>query len=103
LPALYGAGIPTGPINSLEQALKEEHTLARGLIAEYEHPKFGTVKHTVSPVRVGDGPYEYRRAPERGEHFGPIVRDLLGYDAAKVEQFIAKGAFGEHPDASEPA
>jgi crotonobetainyl-CoA:carnitine CoA-transferase CaiB-like acyl-CoA transferase len=103
LPELYAAGIPTGPINTLEQAMQEEHTLARGLIAEYEHPRFGTVKHTVSPVRVGDGPYEYHRAPERGEHFDPIVRELLGYDAAKVEEYIAKGAFGEHPNASEPA
>jgi crotonobetainyl-CoA:carnitine CoA-transferase CaiB-like acyl-CoA transferase len=103
LPELYAAGIPTGPINSLEQALKEPHTLERGLIAEYEHPTFGTVKHTVSPVRVGDGPYDYHRAPERGESFDELVRGLLGYDESRIEEFTAKGAFGEPPHASEPA
>jgi crotonobetainyl-CoA:carnitine CoA-transferase CaiB-like acyl-CoA transferase len=103
LPELYAAGIPTGPINSLEQALKEPHTLERGLIAEYEHPTFGTVKHTVSPVRVGDGPYDYHRAPERGESFDELVRGLLGYDETRIEEFTAKGAFGEPPHASEPA
>lgn len=103
LPELYAAGIPTGPINSLEQALKEPHTLERGLIAQYEHPTFGTVKHTVSPVRVGDGPYEYHRAPERGESFDELVRGLLGYDESRIEEFTAKGAFGEPPHASEPA
>jgi crotonobetainyl-CoA:carnitine CoA-transferase CaiB-like acyl-CoA transferase len=103
LPELYAAGIPTGPINSLEQALKEPHTLERGLIAEYEHPTFGTVKHTVSPVRVGEGPYDYHRAPERGESFDALVRGLLGYDESRIEEFTAKGAFGEPPHASEPA
>jgi crotonobetainyl-CoA:carnitine CoA-transferase CaiB-like acyl-CoA transferase len=103
LPELYAAGIPTGPINSLEQALKEPHTLERGLIAEYEHPTFGTVKHTVSPVRVGNGPYDYHRAPERGESFDELVRGLLGYDETRIEEFTAKGAFGEPPHASEPA
>jgi crotonobetainyl-CoA:carnitine CoA-transferase CaiB-like acyl-CoA transferase len=103
LPELYAAGIPTGPINSLEQALKEPHTLERGLIAEYEHPTFGTVKHTVSPVRVGAGPYDYHRAPERGESFDELVRGLLGYDESRIEEFTARGAFGEPPHASEPA
>lgn len=103
LPALYGAGIPTGPINSLEEALKEPHTLERGLIAEYDHPTFGSVKHTVSPVRVGDGPYEYHRAPARGESFDVIVRDLLGYDEATVKDYTDKGAFGERPTPAEPA
>ena len=54
LSVLYPASIPCGPINDVAAALREEHTVARGLIVETEHPRFGTVRQLASPVRVGD-------------------------------------------------
>lgn len=103
LPQFYAASIPCGPINTMAQGLTEEHTIARGLIAEYEHPTFGTVKHTISPVRLSNFEPEYRRAPMRGEHRDAIMRDLLGYDDQAVTDLAKAGAFGDRPAAPEPA
>ncbi|GAA3203268.1 CoA transferase [Actinocorallia longicatena] len=94
LAALGAAAIPSGPINDVAAALADPHTAARGLIAETEHPRYGTLRNLVSPVRVGDAPAEHRRAPRRGEDFDPIVRDLLGYDSVRISALNAAGAFG---------
>ncbi|MBX6748809.1 MAG: CoA transferase [Micromonosporaceae bacterium] len=94
LSVLYPASIPCGPINDVPQALREEHTIARNLIVETEHPRFGTVRQLASPVRVGSQPPEYRRAPLRNEHFDEILRGIVGYDDARIDQLRREGAFG---------
>ncbi|GGO66630.1 CaiB/BaiF CoA transferase family protein [Nonomuraea cavernae] len=95
LEVLYAAAIPCGPINDVAQAMEEEHTKARGLRVTTEHPRFGTVEQIASPVRVGDQPPSYRRAPLRNEDFELVVRDIAGYDEATVRELAAQGAFGD--------
>ncbi|MBS9372307.1 CaiB/BaiF CoA transferase family protein [Rhodococcus sp. B50] len=94
LSRLQPAGVPSGPINDVAQALTEPHTLARGLLVETEHPTFGTVRQVASPVRFGSEPPQYRRAPLRNEHFDEIVRDL-GYSTERVAELTGQGAFGK--------
>ncbi|WP_068166283.1 CaiB/BaiF CoA transferase family protein [Rhodococcus phenolicus] len=94
LSRLQPAGVPSGPINDVAQALTEPHTLARGLLVETEHPTFGTVRQVASPVRFGSEPTQYRRAPLRNEHFDEIVRDL-GYSTERIAELTGQGAFGK--------
>lgn len=94
LPLLYAAGIPCGPINDVEGALKEEHTKARGLVVQTSHPRYGTVEQVASPVRVGSEPPTYRRAPQLNEDFRLVVESVLGLDEAQVASLRAAGAFG---------
>jgi crotonobetainyl-CoA:carnitine CoA-transferase CaiB-like acyl-CoA transferase len=89
LEVLRAAGVPTGPVNSVSQALADEHTVSRGMVVETEHPEFGTVRQVRSPVRVGDGAVEYRRAPRRNEDADYVFSDLLGYDATRIEMLGA--------------
>lgn len=93
----YPASIPCGPINDVEQALKDEHLEARKMLVTTEHPRYGTVTQLASPVRVGSEPPEYRRAPQRNEHFHEILTEVAGYDAATIADLTARGAFGELP------
>ncbi|MEV4750132.1 CoA transferase [Streptosporangium sp. NPDC049248] len=95
LKVLYPASIPCAPINDVAAALAEEHTRARGLRVTTEHPRFGTVEQVASPVRVGSEPPTYRRAPLRNEDFDLVVRDIVGYDDATIDELTAQGAFGE--------
>ncbi|GAA0949486.1 CoA transferase [Actinocorallia libanotica] len=97
LAPMTAASIPCGPINDVSQALQEEHTLARDLIVETEHPRYGTLKNLASPVRVGAERPEYRRAPQRGEHSEEILRGLLGYSGERVAELADEGAFGARP------
>jgi crotonobetainyl-CoA:carnitine CoA-transferase CaiB-like acyl-CoA transferase len=100
LPTLAAAGVPSGPVNDVAQAMAEAHTEARGLLVESEHPAFGTVRMVRSPVRFGDSVVENRRAPRRNEDFDAVLRDLLGYDDDRVHSYAAAGAFGPLPDAA---
>jgi crotonobetainyl-CoA:carnitine CoA-transferase CaiB-like acyl-CoA transferase len=102
LSVLYPAQIPCGPINDVPAALREEHTLARGLIVETHHPRFGTVQQLASPVRVGTERPEYRRAPLRNENLDEVLRAVAGYDQERIEALHAQGAFGSAPP-SHPA
>jgi len=95
LKVLGEAGVPCGPVNTVEQAFAEPQTEARGLIVETEHPRFGTVRQPGSPVRVGDEPIPHRRAPLRNEDLEHVTRTLLGYDDARLEALRDAGAFGK--------
>ncbi|HEX3550803.1 MAG TPA: CoA transferase [Candidatus Elarobacter sp.] len=92
--ALTAAGVPCGPINDVRAALADPQTAARELIAEVEHPAFGSARWIASPVRVGDAPREHRRAPSLGEHTGVVLRELLRYDDARIAELRGAGAFG---------
>ncbi|HEY3717146.1 MAG TPA: CoA transferase [Jatrophihabitantaceae bacterium] len=97
LDALRAAGVPCGPVNSVSQALADEHTVERGMVVETEHPRFGTIRQVRSPVRVGSNEPEYRRAPMRHEDAAAVLIDLLGYDEPRVEDLAHNGAFGQAP------
>ncbi|WP_426518083.1 CaiB/BaiF CoA transferase family protein [Diaminobutyricibacter sp. McL0618] len=86
LDLLRAAGVPCGPVNSVAQALADEQTVARGMVVESEHPEFGTVRQLRSPVRVGNEPVEYRRAPRRNEDAGYVYAEILGYDAEQIRR-----------------
>jgi crotonobetainyl-CoA:carnitine CoA-transferase CaiB-like acyl-CoA transferase len=94
LEALAAAGVPSGPVNSVEQALADPQTAARELIVETEHPHWGTVRQLASPVRVGTERPSYRRAPRRNEDADHVLGTVLGYDPARIEQLSTEGAFG---------
>jgi crotonobetainyl-CoA:carnitine CoA-transferase CaiB-like acyl-CoA transferase len=94
LAALAAAGVPSGPVNTVEQALADPQTAARELIVETDHPRWGTVRQLASPVRVGPERPSYRRAPRRNEDADHVLRTVLGYDSARIAQLGSAGAFG---------
>ncbi|HYH72826.1 MAG TPA: CoA transferase [Nocardioides sp.] len=97
LEPLQAASIPCGRINDVAGALTEEHTHARDLVVETEHPRFGTVRQVASPVRVGSERPAYRRAPQRHEDADDVLRGLLGYEDDVIARLASAGAFGEEP------
>jgi crotonobetainyl-CoA:carnitine CoA-transferase CaiB-like acyl-CoA transferase len=94
LDLLRAAGVPCGPVNTVEEAFLDPQTSARELIVESEHPRFGRVRSIGSPVRVGETPPPARRAPQRNEHAGEILRGLLHYGDEKIAELSSAGAFG---------
>ena len=94
LEILTAAAVPCGPIWSIDQAAADPHAAARNVIAETEHPRFGTVRQFTSPIRVGPPRTDHVRAPLRNEHASDILAGLLGYDEARIAQLETDGAFG---------
>ena len=92
--ALTNAGVPVGPIYDVDHALKDPHTIARGLVVETDHHRFGRVRQLASPVNFGSMPKEYRRAPQRNEDFGYVMNELLKYSPEHIAELGSAGAFG---------
>lgn len=54
LAALEAAGVPAGPINTVEQAFADPQMLARGLAIQPERPDGSTVPGVRTPIRFSD-------------------------------------------------
>jgi crotonobetainyl-CoA:carnitine CoA-transferase CaiB-like acyl-CoA transferase len=74
LDALEAAGIPAGPVLHFEEAMADPHIVARGMVAETEHPAAGTFKTLGIAVKLSDTPGALRRpAPRLGEHTAEVL------------------------------
>ena len=90
---LEAAGVPNGPINTIEQVFAEPQAIARGLRVELAHPAAGKVALTRSPMRFSATPVEHERPPPLlGEHTDEILRGLLGLKDDEVAKLRADGA-----------
>jgi crotonobetainyl-CoA:carnitine CoA-transferase CaiB-like acyl-CoA transferase len=63
LTSLRGAGIPSAPINTVNQALHDEQLAARGLVWECDHPKAGSIRIVGSPMHFSETPTRLYKAP----------------------------------------
>ena len=88
------AGVPCGPILRYDEALAAEHTRARGMIGEVEHPRAGRSRIVASPIHMARTP---PRRPSPAPLLGQHGRDVLaeaGFDAAEIDDLLEKGALG---------
>ena len=60
LAKLKAAGIPSGRINTVAQALDDPHTAARHMIETVNHPKIGELRMLGIPFRFGETPASVR-------------------------------------------
>jgi crotonobetainyl-CoA:carnitine CoA-transferase CaiB-like acyl-CoA transferase len=66
---IRGVGIPCGPVNTLAEALADEHLTSTDMLQEIEHPLAGVLEMLASPVLVdGERPPIRRPPPTLGEH-----------------------------------
>jgi crotonobetainyl-CoA:carnitine CoA-transferase CaiB-like acyl-CoA transferase len=96
LDALGEAGVPCGPVYDVTEALEDPQVVAREDVVDIPHPQLGDVRQLASPLRVNTDaePWPLRRAPFRGEHTDEVLRDVCGYDDARIADLRAAGTFG---------
>ncbi|KAF9114758.1 hypothetical protein BGW39_003261, partial [Mortierella sp. 14UC] len=93
LKALEGQGVPFAPINDFAHTFAHPQVVARKIIQEVEHPKAGKIKLIGIPVKYSESKPSVRLPPPLlGQHTQEILRDVLHYDAEKVDGLATAGA-----------
>ncbi len=79
--ALNAAGVPCGPIQTVDQVFAHPQAQARGLSLSLPMTGCGAVPLVASPMRLSATPPVYRSAPPRlGEHTAQVLQERLGID-----------------------
>ncbi len=74
---LEAAGVPCGPIQTIDQVFAHPQVIARDIWKTVPHPTGGTAPTTASPMRFSATPVQYRRAaPMLGQHTDEILKEL---------------------------
>ena len=90
-------GIPCGPINTIDRALAEPQIKHRGMILELagkdEDQRARVVGNPIKMRESGRTTHEY--PPKLGEDTRAVLKDVLGYDDARIERMIAARAVAD--------
>ncbi len=86
LAELEAAGVPAGPINTLDQVYQDPQVLARNMRLELPHPTAGKVPMAASPLKFSGSPVQYRHAPPMlGQHTRQVLQERLGLSEDDIQ------------------
>jgi len=90
---LSKAGVPCGPINTIDQTFADPQVRHLGIAKPVSHPKLGPQKVVGQPIHMSAYPQpdELRPTPDQGEHTDAVLHEL-GYDAAEIAGLRQRGA-----------
>jgi crotonobetainyl-CoA:carnitine CoA-transferase CaiB-like acyl-CoA transferase len=83
---LLNAGLPAGPVQSIDKALTNAHTVHRGDVIERDW-----YKGVASPIRFTRSKASLRHVPPKFSEHASAVLVELGYSRDEIETLIAKG------------
>ncbi len=92
LARLQNAGIPCGPINTVDQVLNDAQVLHREMVVEMQHPTAEKIKLVGTPLKFSRTPARIVLPPPLlGEHTAEILRGLLGLSAEEIARLREEG------------
>ena len=86
------AGVPCGPINTIDKTFAEPQVQHLGIARPVKHPKLGDIKVVGQPINLSDFPQPavLKPTPDMGEHTDQVLAGL-GYDKPAIEKLRAGG------------
>ncbi|MBW7945282.1 MAG: CoA transferase [Sphingomonadaceae bacterium] len=83
---LVEAGVPAGPVNTLEKVFSDPFVAARGAVHEFEREDGMKVPSVAYPGKLSGTPATFRRRPPFvGEHSREALADWLGLPDAELD------------------
>jgi succinate--hydroxymethylglutarate CoA-transferase len=87
-----GKGMPYAAVNDILGTLTHEHTKARDMVVEVEHPECGPMKLLNTPIKYSESRPSIRSPPPTlGEHTDEILRQHLGMGEGQIQELREKG------------
>jgi len=88
--ALNEAGVPCGPVHSIDKVFADPQVRHLGIATPIEHPKLGRIDLVAQPNNISGIPKALRTpTPDLGQHTGEVLGEL-GFDAAAIAALRAK-------------
>jgi formyl-CoA transferase/CoA:oxalate CoA-transferase len=95
LRALTAAGVPSGAVRTVNEALADPQLAAREMIVPLEHVTAGPIRVLGTPLKLSDTPASVRTPPPTlGQHTVSILRDDVGLSEAEIDALRRDGAAG---------
>ncbi len=89
---LEAAGVPVGPINTIEDVFADPFVEARGTVHRFVREDGVEIPTVAYPGKLSATPASYRRQPPRiGEHSRELLGEWLGLDPAELDRLEAEG------------
>ncbi len=89
---LASAGVPAGPINSIDAVLDEPQARHRGLASKIPDDLNGSIPTVKSPMRLSATPPRATMPPPQlGAHSREVLADVLGLVDAEIDRLIEAG------------
>jgi formyl-CoA transferase len=86
-----GAGIPCGPINTIDRVFADPQVRHLGLAAPLHHPRLGDTHVVASAINLSGVPKTMRSAtPDSGAHTDEVLASV-GYTQAEIADMHTKG------------
>ncbi|TMH53222.1 MAG: formyl-CoA transferase, partial [Betaproteobacteria bacterium] len=89
--------VPCGPIMSTQDLANDEHVHGRDMWIELDHPQRGRWWNVGMPIKLSASPAKIERSPLLGEHTDEVLKEVLGYDQARINSLRNAGAFSVPP------
>jgi crotonobetainyl-CoA:carnitine CoA-transferase CaiB-like acyl-CoA transferase len=94
-PKLRAAGVPSGRVRTLAEALASDEAMSRGIVNRIPHPVKGWVPNVETPVRLYGTPARLAKAaPAVGADTDTVLRELLHFSDERIAQLRESGAVG---------
>jgi crotonobetainyl-CoA:carnitine CoA-transferase CaiB-like acyl-CoA transferase len=89
---LSKAGVPCGPINTIDQVFADPQVKHLKIVRPVDHPNIGTFDIIGQPIHMSAYPQPERLkpTPDQGQHTDEVLREL-GYDVAAIQGLREKG------------
>jgi len=89
---LRAAGVPTGAVRTIDEALADPQIAARDMVVRLLHPTIGPLDVLGIPVKLSDTPGAVRTAPPLlGQHTRAVLKADVGLDDDAIERLRLAG------------
>jgi crotonobetainyl-CoA:carnitine CoA-transferase CaiB-like acyl-CoA transferase len=91
LEQLDGIDVPCAKVQRIDEVLADPQIVARGMVVEQEHPRYGKLRLPNLPFRFSDCDTTIREvAPDLGQHNAEVAQSL-GFGPAEIDAMQTEG------------